>query len=341
MPTIRDVAKRAGVAPITVSRVINNSGYTSEETRRRVQQAIDELQYVPNSLSQSLRFNKTDTIALVLSDITNPFWTTLTRGVEDACSEHGMNVFLCNTDEKPEKLNNYINVLLRRQTDGFLLVPAGNDAAVVNRIKKQQVPLVVIDRPVDGTPVDVVRSDSFGGAYDLTQFLIAHGHRRIAIIPGPQEIATSVLRLKGYRQALADSGIAYDPSLVYHGQFNIESDFNVNITHQLLKEVAPPPTAIFAGNNFIGLGVLQALHAANITIPDQLSVVSFDDPPHHIYWEPFLTVVAQQPYNLGHRAASLLLDIINGEETAGDRDIVLPVRLIERHSTRSLTDAPN
>src|SRR5688572_26630646 len=175
MPTIRDVAKRAGVAPITVSRVVNNAGYISSETRTRVEQAIAELHYVPNSLSRSLRFKKTNTIAFIVSDITNPFWTTVTRGIEDASSEHGLNVILCNTDENPGKQDNYVNVLLQKQTDGFLLVPARENPGIVRKIQKQQVPLVVIDREVKDVEVDIVRSDDIGGAYEMTKYLIELG----------------------------------------------------------------------------------------------------------------------------------------------------------------------
>jgi LacI family transcriptional regulator len=338
MPTIRDVARRAGVAPTTVSRVINNSGYTSAETRARVEAAIHELQYVPNTLSQSLRYKRTNTLALVLSDITNPFWTTVTRGVEDAASEQDMHVFLCNTDEKPDKTASYVEKLLQRQTDGFLFVPTGADTAILQKIKKQSVPLVVLDRTVEGVVVDVVRSDSLGGAQRLTEYLIRLGHRRIAIIPGPPNIATSVQRLEGYRRALAKHNIPYDDTLVRHGRFNHENGVNVAITTTLLNDLSPPPTVIFAGNNFIALGVLQAIRQAKLRVPEDISVVSFDDVPYNWEAEPFLTVVSQDPYKLGMRAAELLLKLITSEEQAGSRDIVLPVELLERRSCRPLTD---
>jgi LacI family transcriptional regulator len=166
MPTIRDVAQRAGVAPITVSRVINKSGYVSDETRQRVEQAIEELQYVPNTLAQSLRFDRTNIFALIVTDITNPFWTTLARGAEDAASEENLNLIVCNTDENPAKQSNYIELLLQRRIDGFLLAPAENTAESIAPLLKRQVPLVVLDRRIPGVQVDVVRGDSERGAYD-------------------------------------------------------------------------------------------------------------------------------------------------------------------------------
>jgi LacI family transcriptional regulator len=336
MPTIRDVAKKAGVAPITVSRVINNSGYISAETRSRVEAAIEELQYVPNSLSQSLRFKRTNTIALVLSDITNPFWTTVTRGVEDAASKEGLHVFLCNTDEKPEKTASYVDALLQNQTDGFLIVPTGRDTDTLLKIKKQGVPLVALDRSIDDVEVDVVRSDSVGGAYEVVSYLIGRGHRRIAMIPGPVGIATSTQRLEGYRQALDAHNIDYDDSLVRFGQFNQENGFNAAVTQELLQGLDDLPTAIFAGNNFIAIGVMQALFDMDLKTPDDISVVSFDDVPYNWHPDPFLTVIAQSPYELGLRGAQLLLSFIAGEAKPGCREIVLPVELIERDSCRDI-----
>lgn len=330
--TIRDVAKRAGVAPTTVSRVLNDSGYVSDETRRRVEAVAEELNYVPNRLSQSLRHQRTNTIALVLSDITNPFWTTITRGVEDAGSKRGWNVFLCNTDEKQSKLENYVDVLLQRRVDGFLVVPAGENAHIIEKIQSQSVPLVVLDRTIADVNVDVVRSDSIGGAYRLTEHLIHLGHERIAMITGPVPIATSTHRLQGYEQALSAHNIPRQASLIRHGEYNTEAGINVEITKELMQ-LPEPPTAIFAGNNFIALGILQALYELGCRIPEDVSVVSFDDVPYNWHPEPFLTVMAQSPYDLGYRAADLLLSFIVGDESPGDRDIVLPVDLIERRSS--------
>jgi LacI family transcriptional regulator len=169
MPTIREVAKRAGVAPITVSRVINNSDYVGQETRQRVEAAIADLGYVPNTLARSLRFKKTNTLALVLPDITNPFWTTVARGVEDAASDRGFNVILCNTDESEAEQTKYLTVLLQKQIDGVLLAPARSAAEPVELIQKQGVPVVVIDRRVPHSQVDLVRGDSERGAYRLTR----------------------------------------------------------------------------------------------------------------------------------------------------------------------------
>jgi LacI family transcriptional regulator len=178
MPTIRDVAKRAGVATMTVSRVINNSGYVSEATRDKVEAAVEELGYVPNMLGPSLRFNQTNTLALLVTDITNPFWTTIARGAEDAAHSKGYSVILCNSDESPEKQEQYLAMLLKRQIDGILLAPACSAAEPVELIKKQGVPVVVLDRSVPVSDVDIIRGDSFGGALQMTKYLLDLGHQQ-------------------------------------------------------------------------------------------------------------------------------------------------------------------
>ncbi|MDP6042657.1 MAG: LacI family DNA-binding transcriptional regulator, partial [Candidatus Latescibacteria bacterium] len=192
-PTIRDVAKHAGVAPITASRVLNRTGSFSEKARTRVEKAAAELGYVPNRIAQSLRSKRTNTIGLVLTDITNPFWTTVARGVEDVTSASGYNVIVCNTDESDTKQKQYIDILLQTQVDGFLLVPASNTIEDITRIQNLNVPMVVLDRSVP-INVDVVRADSEAGAYLLTKHLLELGHRKIAVLSGPRNISIMIDR---------------------------------------------------------------------------------------------------------------------------------------------------
>jgi LacI family transcriptional regulator len=285
-------------------------------------------------LGQSLRFSRTNTLALIVSDITNPFWTTVVRGVEDAASEADINVVLCNTDENPAKQNRYISLLLQRQVDGFLLVPSQTTPDALLLIQQQGVPVVVLDRRVSGTEVDVVRCDSEGGAFELVQHLIGFGHRRIACIAGPQHISTSVQRVIGYQRALVKAGLKVDPALVGYGEFTQESGYC--LTQELLN-ITPPPTAWFAANNFIAIGVLRALRRAGLRVPDDMSVVAFDDLPLGLLIEPFLTVAAQPAYDMGYQAAELLLRRI-GDRAADlpPQEIVLPVQIMVRASCRAL-----
>jgi len=335
MATIRDVAKRAGVAPITVSRVMNNSGYVKPETRRRVEEAAAELHYVPNMLAHSFRSKRTNTLALVLPDITNPFWTTVARGVEDVAGAQGFSVFFCNTDENETKQSRYLAALLRRRVDGVLLAPVTNDGTTVQMLLRQNVGVVVIDRKVKNIEVDTVRGDSIGGAYQLVRHLIDLGHRQIAALSGPANLSVSQDRVAGYAQALNEAGLTIDPSLVTFGDFTIESGRD---RMQALLARRPRPTAIFAGNNFIAAGALTVMREAGLRTPEDISVVVFDDLPDPYVFEPKLTVAVQPAYELGQVAAQRLLQKINHPATKMNDvcDVILPVQIIIRQSTRSI-----
>lgn len=330
MPTIRDVAKRAGVATMTVSRVINNSGYVSEATRTKVEAAIAELGYVPNMLGPSLRFNQTNTLALVLTDITNPFWTTLARGVEDAAQEKGYSVILCNTDESLEKQDQYLTMLLKRRIDGFLFVPASDKAEPVRLIQKHKISVVILDRNIPDVDVDIVRGDSFGGAYQLTRHLIELGHKHIAILSGPKNISTSVERVEGYRQAIEESGIAYNSENVFWGSFS--QNMGAEMAKQALKNT-PRPTAFVAVNNFIANGTWEIIDQAGLSVPEDISLVTFDDIPATITPNPFLTVAVQPAYEMGYKATQLLLARLLNEGPAERQEIILPVQLFIRQSS--------
>ena len=330
MATIRDVAKRAGVAPITASRVLSNSGYVSPATRKRVEQAAAELHYVPNMLANSLRSNRTQTLALVLTDITDPFWTTVARGVEDVASQQGFNVIFCNTDESQAKQEQYLSLLLRRRVDGVLLVPASSSGESVRALQNQNVKVVLLDRCVPGVTVDIVRGASTDGACRLVDHLLALGHRRIAMLAGPEDISASNERVAGYRQALSQAGIAADENLVFHGSFSVESGQEMAMRALALQ---PRPSAMFAASNFIAVGALRALDAAGIRVPEEMSMVAFDDLPYS--QRPFLTVAAQPAYELGKAAATLLLQRIAEPAAADYQDIVLPTEMIVRASTRA------
>lgn len=336
-PTIREVAERAGVAPTTVSRVLNNSGYVSQETRRRVEAAVVELGYLPNMLSRGLRLKRTNVIALIVSDITNPFWTTVTRGVEDAAQAEGITVILCNTDEKPAKLEAYVKVLMQQQVDGILMAPADDSASAIQAVQAKQIPLVVVDRVPDDVCVDVVRGDSEGGAFQLTEYLLSLGHRRIAILSGPATASTSKQRIAGYQQAIAARGLAADPTLIFSGEYNPQHGYET-ATH--LMASAAPPSAIFAGNSMIAVGVLSALTEMGVRVPEDLSVAGFDDLVPGVHMEPFLTIVNQFPYQLGYTAAQVLLRQIDGTEAPGCRNMILPVELMIRRSCQALAPQP-
>jgi LacI family transcriptional regulator len=337
MPTVLDVAKRAGVAPITVSRVINNSGYISLATRERVEVAVKELGYVPNTIARGLRSKRTHTLALVVTDITNPFFTLMARGVEDVAGNSNYTVVYCNTDESEDKEEKYVNILAQKQVDGVLLVPACGNARTIKFLELNGIHVVVLDRRISGVETDFVRSDSENGAKRLVQLLIGLGHKRIAIISGPKDVSTAVDRVLGYQQGLKEAGLA-ENELVYYGAFNQQSGYE--LTKQAMGQ-SPRPTAIFGANNFIMIGILKALGELQLNVPNDVSVVGFDDFPESMLVKPFFTAATQPAYDMGRLATDLLLKRISGELSDGYQELILPTDIIVRESSGSTRSSDN
>jgi LacI family transcriptional regulator len=320
---------------MTVSRVINNSGYVSDATRAKVEAAIEELGYIPNMLGPSLRFRQTNTLALILVDITNPFWTIVARGVEDAAQEKHYNVILCNTDENLKKQDQYLTMLLKRRIDGILFVPADDQSQSVKIIQKQNVDVVLLDRRIGDVNVDVVRGDSFGGAYQLAQHLIDLGHKHVAILAGPQNIFTSTERVAGFRQAMIETGLTHNLENVYWGSFR----HSPGDTARQALQSSPRPTACIAVNNFIAYGALQLFAEQGLAVPGDISLVTFDDFPASINPRPFLTEAVQPAYEMGYQGTQLLLARLNDEGPQDRQEIVLPTKIVIRESTAAPTYA--
>jgi LacI family transcriptional regulator len=336
MATIKEVAERAGVSVMTVSRVVNNSKYVSPETKEKVERAMKELGYVPNALAHGLITKKTQGLGLIVSDITNPFFTTIARGVEDTAIKNGFNIILCNTDEDIQKEKMYIELLLRKRVDGIILSSADcSKKNSVEQIISRNVPLVLIDRCIKGLQVDCVYSDSKNGAYNLTKYLISLGHKRIGIIVGPLRISTAVDRVEGYKRALQEESITIDNSLIKWGEKYSREDGYRNAVE--LLNMDNPPTAIFGGNRLITVGMLKAIRELNLKIPDDISVVSFDEVEDISVTNPFLTVVSQNSYAIGVVATEWILKRIKGESKflEDPQDIVLQPKLIIRESCGS------
>jgi len=329
MPNLHDIAKRAGVAPITVSRVINNSGYVSQSMRERVEAAVKELGYVPNTIARGLRSKRTHTLALIVTDITNPYFTSMARGVEDAAGSSGYTVIYCNTDESESKEEKYANMLAQRQVDGVLLVPSCGNAKTIKFLESNDIDVVVLDRRISGVRADIVYSDSKNGANRLVKLLIGLGHKRIAIITGHEDVSTSADRVLGYQQALKEAGLS-ETELIYYGAFNEQSGYE--LTNQAMLQL-PKPTAIFGGNNFIAIGIIKALHDLKLDVPGDVSVVGFDDLPESMFMKPFLTVARQRAYEMGQLATELLLKRIAGKISEEHRELILPIEIIVRESS--------
>ncbi|MDK2897377.1 MAG: LacI family transcriptional regulator [Candidatus Atribacteria bacterium] len=331
MSTIYDIAKLAGVSPATVSRALNQKTQVKAETRKRILEIAKELNYSPNYLARSLKNRQTHTISLVISDVTNPFFTTLARGVEDTASRQGFNTILCNTDEDPTKEREYLDLLLRRRVDGLIVSSCGQGETLSELLAKE-VPVILVDRRIEDLGWDFVVGDSEAGAYQLTKHLIEiHGCRNIAMITGPDTISTSKERIAGFKRALQEAGIPIKPEWIAVGYF--KEEFGYKIASQFFSQKNNLPQAIFAGNNFIAIGVVRAARERGIKIPEDLALVAFDDLEAASLFCPFLTVAKQPAYTMGSLATQFLLERISGGEKVREkREVILKPEIIIRHS---------
>lgn len=327
--TIREVAERAGVSTMTVSRVLNESQKVQPETRQKVEQAIKELGYVPNALARGLSSQKTGVLALIVPDVANPFFTKLVRGAENVAWQNGYRTLLCNTENDLQREKAYIEDMVTQRIEGALVSPTSDHSRRhLSMLEKHEVPVVMIDRSVEGVQYDLVEGDNLGGARRLVEHLIGLGHRRIAMVGGPLDISTSRDRLKGYRQALEAAGIAYEPELVI--QTNVDQRGGYQAVKQLLQ-LKPRPQAVFSVNNLVAVGIVQGVREAGLNVPKDLALVCFDDIEHASIICPFLTVMAQPAESFGTLALQLLLERISGRSLER-RHVVLSTELIIRES---------
>lgn len=335
MVSIQDVADHAGVSSATVSRVLTDKPYVRTEVRERVMEAVDELGYQPNRVARSLRVQTSETIGLIISDIQNPFFTSIVRAVEDAAYEQGYSIFLCNSDEDQTKEQMYLDLLRAENVAGIIITATHEENNSFERILKAEIPIVALDRRIRTIEADTILLDNVDAAYRLVSHLIDDGHQRIATLLGPSDITTARERLEGYRKALLAHGIEPAPDLVT--QIVPKSEQAYAATLEIL-ELADPPTAIFAGNNLLTMGALRAIQAKNLRIPDEIAIAGFDEMEWAPLLNPGLTVIAQPKYELGRAAAELLLKRIEHPDRP-TREVTLRGKLIVRDSCAYHSDA--
>ncbi|WP_422443644.1 LacI family DNA-binding transcriptional regulator [Thermoanaerobacterium sp. DL9XJH110] len=336
--TIYDVAKKARVSIATVSRVLNNSGAVSEKTRQRVKKVMEELNYTPNVIASALTKKSTLTLGLLIPDIANLFFAELARGVEDASNDFGFNIIICNTDYSSEKEATYINLLKQKSIDGFIISSAYYNDQNVIKLLKANVPLVLLGRDIDdseGLPVDIVGSDNVKGGYIATKHLIELGHKSIACLLGPPQIKVNLEREKGYLKAMEEADLKVCPEAVGYGDFKVE--FGFRKTLDILKGPCKP-TAFFAGNDLIALGVIRAIRHCGLKVPQDISVVGYDNTMFAEMIDPPLTTVNQQMRKMGYIATELLIKRIKGERATGEK-IILDTELVIRKSTGRLVNS--
>lgn len=323
--TIRDVAKLSGVSSATVSHVLNGTRFVSDEIRERVLAAVTTLHYTPSALARSLSTRVTHSIGVVVSDISNPFFTAVVRTIGDYALPQGYYLTVCNTDADVEQEQNVIQALVAKQVDGLIIAPIDSDAEHFTSIRKQGVPLVFIDRGLTPSVASTVCVDNRLGAQRAIEHFIADGHHSIAIILGMQSLQTSQERLQGYYDALEAHGIAVDERWIHWSNSRIAGGFEM--MQQLLAETAIP-SAIFVGNNQMTIGSLHALREAGMRVPTDLALIGFDDHDWASIFTPPLTVVRQPTREIGRLAFEALFRLMNNPENPPETARLLPELIV-------------
>lgn len=330
MPTIRDVAARAEVSTATVSHVLNNTRFVSAETREAVLHAIRDLNYHPSAIAQSLTTHKTHTVGMVISDITNNFFGQMVRGALDTITPFDYTLLLCTTEESLIREEEYLQLLFKGKVDGFIAAATSQKWGMLQIVEAFHIPIVFVDRVFEGMRGPHVGVDNEFGAFQAVSHLIEDGHRRIGIVVGPAQMSTMEDRLAGYRQAMEAHGLPVDDSLI---GFCALSSASGRCCAQELLNRADPPTALFTNNNFLTLGALLAFQDLGRRCPEDVALIGFDDHPWAPVTSPPLTSVRQPDYEIGRRAADLLLRMLAGEPV-GDERVLLRPELIVRASCR-------
>ncbi len=328
MATIREVAALAEVSPATVSRVLN--GTTVDPVlAARVRAVVEKLNYRPSNAARSLRTRRTRVWGLVISDIRNPFFTDVVRGIEDTAQQAGYALVLCNADEQLAKEQAYIDLVVDERVAGVIVSPASPSETDLSPLAAHGIPVVALDRTVERSPVDTVVVDNVAGARAGVQHLIDAGFRRVACITGPDWTTTGRERLAGYVAALEASGIERDAAMTIISDYKEEG--GANAMRELLA-AARPPDAVLVANSVMAIGALRVTRDAGIAIPDDLGLVCFDDAPWMSLTAPTVTAVAQPTYAIGREAARLLIARIEGDQSPARR-VILATELRARESS--------
>jgi LacI family transcriptional regulator len=318
---IRHVAERAGVSVTTVSHALNGTRFVSEQARAKVQEASNALGYVPSEVARWLKHNTTRTLGMLVPNNSNPYFAEIIRGVERRCHAAGYSLLLCNSDDDGERQADHLRVLAERRIDGLVLVGAGDDAQIAAGCAGLRIPLVLVDREIDSIAADLVEVDHAAGGDMATAHLLSLGHRRVACIGGPARLRPSQQREAGWRRALARAGIEPRAAELERGAFDAPG--GAEAMTRLLNS-RKPPTAVFVCNDLMAIGALHAAHEAGVRVPEDLSVIGFDDIELAAYTRPPLTTIAQPKEAIGIGAAEMLLERLRAGRSEPGRLILQP-----------------
>jgi DNA-binding LacI/PurR family transcriptional regulator len=329
-PTIRDVAKLAGVSKATVARVVNgNEDIVREETRQRVMDAVEQLGYVRNAVAGGLRNDRTYTIALCIPDITNPFWPEVARGVQDTLEAHNYTVVIVNSDWQADRELKYLHMVQQNRFDGLIINPTATYNAEIAQLG---IPVILLGGGGNFTEYDSVGSDNISGMKDALNHLVYLGHKRIGLITGLSDRRKYSNRRQIYTAFHAENHMILDEDLIISGQFSDTGGYEA--MHKLLS-IDNPPTAVFAANDLIAIGALKAAQHRDLRIPEEVAIVGMDDIYAAEMTSPPLTTVAKPKYEIGVQAANYLLERISSDKHIEPRQLRIPCQLIIRGSTAS------
>ncbi|HDZ9155685.1 transcriptional repressor PurR [Vibrio cholerae] len=333
MATMKDIARLAGVSTSTVSHVINKSRFVSDEIAERVNNAAQQLNYTPSALARSLKMNRTKTIGMLVTTSTNPFFGEVVKGVERSCYHQGYNLILCNTEGDNQRMKASINTLLQKRVDGLLLMCStleGERLDVFDRYP--DIPIVVMDWGPILFASDKIQDNSLQGGYMAAKHLMECGHKEIGCITGPLIRHQAQMRYEGYKRALAEAGIAINPDWIVESDFECEGGYQA---FEKLYERGKLPSALFVSNDMMAMGVIQAASQRGLRVPDDLSLIGYDDVHIAKFMTPALTTIHQPKYRLGKAAVDTLLYRLENPDTTA-QVVQLEPTLVVRNSVRKL-----
>ena len=335
--TIKDIADSARVSPSTVSRALNQSGYVSAAARERIETAIEELQYQPSWVARTLRGKHSGLVGLIIPDILNVYYTSVSRSILENLNKKGYNLIIQVTNEDSDLELAYLRMLYDRKVDGIIYVPVadGNNSEFVRDLACKGVPMVELSRQRESDILDAVLADNFGGSYMAIERLRQLGHRRIAMIGGSMNSSTARDRFLGYKKALEDTGVLFDSNLAK--MFDASKAWGIQAAQELLQ-LEPRPTAMFAASNQLLVGVMTVLTERKVKVPDDVSIISFDDSDWLSFWQPPITTVDIAVDEMGMLAVQLLMRRIE-DGKAAEKPVTyrLSVNLVQRGSCRPIS----
>lgn len=340
--TIRDIAKKANVSATTVSRVLNESGYVKEETKTAILNAIEELNYVPSAVARSLSKSETNTIGVVVPDLSNPFFSDIVRGINNKADETDFTILLCDTNEDvQDKEVRYLKMLKEQRIRGLIITPTSEEntysSDYLKLLRSLGVPIVLIDRDIKYSSFDGVFADDYNGSAEGFEVLIKEGHKRIGMLAGPTTSRPGRERLKAYRDSLAAHDMIVDETWIKHGDFKMQSGYDLTV--ELLNQ-DEKPTAIFASNNLMGMGCVKAIYAMGLRIPEDISLIVFDSVEIFDIMDLPISVITRPTVKMGELAMEILYDRITSDSEDIDvtRRLTLNTKLVLKGSEKKLVD---